>query len=337
MCIRDRPYTYQWSTGATTVVISNLPQGSYSCTVTDNNGCTASDSAFFNDLVWTPVPICLVTVDSTSTKNVVVWEKPVTVGIDSFRVYREIGLNNYVHIGSIEYLSLSEYTDTSSGINPMVQSYRYKLSVIDTCGNESALSSHHRTIHLSPPQYTPPSTYSLIWTNDYEGYFISGYNILRDSYNTNTWNSIGFVTFGNLSFTDINAPSGNARYRIEAAHPTGCTTTKKGEYNSSISNSSTTLSVGVEQLQGAGYGLRVYPNPGRGVFTLSTNYEFNTNVRILVYDVLGREVYKSQAPSSKPQVQSSKIEIDLSGQTAGVYHLQVIMDKGLVNRKIIIQ
>ena len=36
------PYTYLWSNGATTNPVSNLPVGiHYSCTVTDNNGCTA--------------------------------------------------------------------------------------------------------------------------------------------------------------------------------------------------------------------------------------------------------------------------------------------------------
>jgi gliding motility-associated-like protein len=39
------PYRYLWNTQATTATISNLPIGTYSVSATDNNGCTASNSA----------------------------------------------------------------------------------------------------------------------------------------------------------------------------------------------------------------------------------------------------------------------------------------------------
>ncbi|HRF40320.1 MAG TPA: SprB repeat-containing protein, partial [Saprospiraceae bacterium] len=41
------PYSYLWNTGATTPAIANLPAGTYSVTVTDLEGCTATGSYTF--------------------------------------------------------------------------------------------------------------------------------------------------------------------------------------------------------------------------------------------------------------------------------------------------
>jgi PKD repeat protein len=40
------PYSFQWSTGATTAAVSNLNPGTYSVTITDNSGCQQSETFF---------------------------------------------------------------------------------------------------------------------------------------------------------------------------------------------------------------------------------------------------------------------------------------------------
>jgi len=42
------PFQYDWSTGATTAGISNIPGGTYSVTVTDDDNCTVSEIAFID-------------------------------------------------------------------------------------------------------------------------------------------------------------------------------------------------------------------------------------------------------------------------------------------------
>lgn len=59
------PYTYSWSTsGATTAGINNLQAGTYSVTVTDNNGCSASNSVAITE------PSALLTVGSATITDV---------------------------------------------------------------------------------------------------------------------------------------------------------------------------------------------------------------------------------------------------------------------------
>ena len=126
------PLSYLWDDGQTTSTATSLCAGTHVVTVTDANACTtAVDSVAVNPTIAFPVQdICLITVDSTSTKNLVVWEKPVTTGIDSFRIYREITSNNYQQVGSVHYNDVSEFFDISTGVNPNVTSYRYKVSVL---------------------------------------------------------------------------------------------------------------------------------------------------------------------------------------------------------------
>lgn len=49
------PYSYMWNTGATTASLSNRCAGTYTLTVTDNNGCTGNASATINGA--TPVQV----------------------------------------------------------------------------------------------------------------------------------------------------------------------------------------------------------------------------------------------------------------------------------------
>lgn len=43
------PYAFSWNTGATTDSITGVPAGTYAVTITDNNGCTATDAVQVNE------------------------------------------------------------------------------------------------------------------------------------------------------------------------------------------------------------------------------------------------------------------------------------------------
>lgn len=58
------PYTFDWNTGATGATISNLCPGTYSVTVTDQDGCTASASEFIGN-ASNPITLQLTVTDET--------------------------------------------------------------------------------------------------------------------------------------------------------------------------------------------------------------------------------------------------------------------------------
>ena len=182
----------------------------------------------------------MVTVDSTSTRNEIVWEKPTVTNIDSFRIYRNI-IGVYTWVGSVSYASESYFVDTTNGVNPNTTSYRYQVTTLDVCGNESAMSSYHETIHVQTTDNG--STVDLLWDN-YEGFNFSHYRILRDTTGLggSNWIAIDSVTNNNFTFTDIDPSIGNSEYIIEVVPLDVCIANKIKTYNSSKSNTS---SIGV--------------------------------------------------------------------------------------------
>ncbi len=50
-------YTYLWSTGATTAIVSDLSVGTFSVTVTDEKGCTGTQTSVINEIECTPLSI----------------------------------------------------------------------------------------------------------------------------------------------------------------------------------------------------------------------------------------------------------------------------------------
>ena len=55
----DTAYSYKWSNGPTTNPITNLPNGSYTVTVTDAAGCTATAYYIIGSSPCTPCPAAL--------------------------------------------------------------------------------------------------------------------------------------------------------------------------------------------------------------------------------------------------------------------------------------
>jgi uncharacterized protein (TIGR02145 family) len=301
--------SYLWSNGATTQSTTVSNSGSYTVQVTNSNGCSITSSPYIINASILPTQnICVVGVDSLTNNVRVVWEKPITSAIDSFFIYRETSVSNvFAQVGARPYDSLSVWLDPNA--NPAVQSYRYKISALDTCGVETPLSSFHKTIHLTINQGVG-NTWNLIWSN-YEGISFGSYNIYRGT----TPNNMSLLTTiqSNLnSYTDLTAPAGNVYYQIEIINPNNCNPTKSMSYSSSKSNIVNTNSSSLEEIIEPHF--VVYPNPANELLTIESESKMNN--KFFVFDAVGRVV-------NSGLMSSSKNTLDISGFSKGTYTLTI--------------
>jgi hypothetical protein len=270
--------------------------------------------------------ICMVTVDSTSTKNEVIWEKPISNSIEGFVIHREVA-GNYNVVGYVPYDSLSKFVDNTVGVNPNITSYRYKLTTIDTCGNESDYSDFHETIHLTVNQGAGSVT-NLIWDN-YEGFSFSYNRIWKDSLGDGNWVLRDSVSSNVFTWTDIYASTTVTEYRIEVVSPSVCTSTKAQDHNSTRSNRSTIagppVEVSVDELE-KDFDFTVFPNPFSTFITLKLNQQ--NAVIFSLLDVQGR-ILKSYNLNGDTNI------IELPDLNTGVYIIQIESEGKIKTKKLI--
>jgi len=319
-------YNYEWSNGQNTSTATNLCYNNEIILITgDQLGCYRYDTL----LVPQQAPVtdvCMVTVDSTSTQNIVVWEKPVSNTIQGFGIYREV-VGNYTLMGYVPYDSLSQFTDNTNGVNPNITSYRYKISTLDTCGNESELSDYHETIHVTVNQGTN-NNINLIWDN-YEGFAFSYNRILRDTAGTGQWEVVDSVSSNVFTWTDINNPPSTVQYMVEVVLPSTCTATKQQSHNTTRSNRA-----GIQNGSGGTtieeailHQAEVYPNPFKATLTIqiaTSEWEYQ------LIDLSGKIITSGVGTTTQA-------EVDLGNLEGGMYILQLSIGQTVFNKTVVKQ
>jgi hypothetical protein len=321
-------YSYFWNTGQTGSSITVGPSSTtvYTVTAVSNGGCAAIASATVTvGGFTTPPEICLVTVDTSSNHNMIVWEKPFTGAIDQYYIYRESSISGiYNLIGAQNYSDYSTYIDTSS--NSLQQPYRYKLAINDSCGTLSQAGNYHQTIHLTVNAGSGGS-WNLLW-NDYEGFTFSTYNIYRgiSSSNMILLNSVASTV---TSYSDLTPPPGFMYYLIEAVKPAPCNPLiKSGEsISSTISNIANTIGLGNNEFSESG-NIGIYPNPIKDEMTVTGTLLVNSQMDIM--NALGQKIFSTRLAST------TNI-IDVSGFSHGIYFLSIKGDTFVICNKILIQ
>ena len=329
-------YSYFWSPGGqTSQDISGLTPGTYKVRVTDDASCIGVNTSTIIQEPPAVNELCLVTVDSASGKNMLIWERNDASDISHFNIYRESSQKNvYQLIGQVPVEDLTVFTDSVA--DPMIRSWKYRISAVDVCGNESELSMPHKTIHLTLNLGLITNSINLIWDH-YEGFDFSTYRVLRYT-SDEGWKALDALASTLTSYTDLSAPEDIALfYVIEVMHPTGCTATelKAATLNASRSNRQTTTrqkGTGIFDLNPGLYNLSVYPNPSKWIFNVAIDLKNPEDVDIKLFDITGKMVFANNYKSLSGRAQ---IEVDLSSCANGMYYMHVKTDKGLFNRILI--
>lgn len=322
----DAPFTYDWSNGTTNQDLTGVLPGEYSVEVEGSNGC----SSFMIYDVEMSAPdqtsICMVTVDTLTNSNIVVWTPLVSADVVSYNIYKESSQSGlYYLVANQSADSISQYYDYPS--NPAIKSWRYKVAAVDDCGNESELSDPHKTIHLTS-NLGVGGVVNLIWDH-YNGFNYDTYYIHR--YHPSTgWETIDSVGSMNISYTDLTPPSdSNLVYIIEIIPPTTCTAFKVQDHNSSRSNKSTVNAPEEDDLgvDGLNTDLSIYPNPTSGNVQLMYSSVIS---QVKLYDMSGKLVYQASNAANT-------MTIDCTELSRGVYTVQLITENGILQSKLVKQ
>lgn len=342
--------TYNWGipagtsivggNGADTILVhvgNGVTGGSNPVTVYGSNACGVGTADTGYIIINTPgAPlICMVTVDDSSTHNIIYWDKTSIAHADSFRIYREDVTNVYHQIGTVPYNSLSEYHDYDPVADPNTTTKRYKISSVDSCGNESAMSPFHNTLYITDNGSGQFSWIDL-YTIENSPNPVNNYVLMVDSLNNGNWVQIASTAGTQHVINDVHYANYStvANWHVETVWGITCTSTMRtsnpGSSQSVVvkskSNISNNRQIGIKKNNENK--LTIYPNPSSGIFMI--NFAGQGKSTVKVYSLLGEEVYSEV-------VSGNHCQLDLSAFNNGAYTVQVVNGNGVMTRRIVKQ
>ena len=348
VCVSNQPsvsgaFTYAWTpaTGLSSAIINNpmanpVVSTSYSVLITDQIGCSTT----FTVPVTVGIPfeeeeICLVTVDETTGRNKVTWEKTDGVGTQYYLIYKETGANDFTNVGNVLATQPGEFIDIFS--QPQSYANRYKITCLDTCGNESQMSYSHKTINLTLS--STGSTMGLQW-NDYveeSGTFVPLWFYIYRGSSPSAMSIIDSVSGGLGSYNDMNVFD-IYYYKIGVKREDGCNGGKSVVWAFSNQKDNSSL-VSAENLSFSTGTILISPNPMTD-FTTLTIPNLQSSIRnpqsainqsaIRITDVTGKvirtEPLSSHLSGSSPD-EPARIKILRGDLKSGIYFVELQADR----------
>ena len=323
-------YNYNWSgpnsylSTDEDIIVSKA--GYYKLIVKDANDCQIEDSIATSYKLPLEQSICIVTVDTATKTNLVVWERGNDHFVVQYNIYRkDITSDDYLLIDSVSVEDLTEYYDATA--NPNERSWKYKMSVKDSCGNESALSEYHKTIYLSMTEESD-DIFKLDW-DDYEGTDYLSVYVYRKIDN-DAWKVLDSLSSDEHTYTDTVETDKEISYLVVVKMETSCDITSRGtrglttfgQFTSNIVVRAATTAV--HNITNTN--IQIYPNPTKGKIII----QGQDIVRVEVSTASGRKIRDIQS-------HSNKLKINLAKEPKGLYFVKVTAKQGVVLQKVVLE
>ncbi len=273
--------------------------------------------------------ICLVTVDPTYNKNMIIWEKRQTSDIVSYNVNKLIS-GNYYSIGTVAYDDMSTFIDYTS--NPGVTAERYSLSAVDAEGVTSFNGPYHQTINLGISLGVPATNITLNWIDyeDEKGAFQPSWYYIYRGANMSDMVLHDSVTAVYTSYNDLNVFS-PYYYRILVSKDAVCVASdnSKGtfELGSSLSNTDQNEAESITEYNP--YDIKLYPNPMIESSQLDYSSYPQKVDNVIITDISGKLVRHYPKPEKiltieRGELPAGKYIVSLLGEKA--YQIQLIIN-----------
>jgi len=325
---------YLWSNGQTGNNITVTQGGTY--TVTGQSpACDAVSVPYEVSGSNLPVPpVCMITVDENDNKNIVIWEKPISMEINSFLILREDSNtpNIYTEIDELDYAELSEYKDLNVDANE--RAYRYKIAVKDTCGGITISSAAQRSMHLNVTQGNNILARQLNW-NVYQGqpqtfdYYLIYRETAPGNLNLQLIDSVASsqTWYNDNSLSNLNDTL--RAYMIGYRITSPCVSTRAVNQlcQSNVTSAEFVEVDGINNISQNDFDFNIYPNPNNGKFIVEIPYDNFAHLK--VYNLLGELNYAQQ-------LANHQTSIDLSSLNCGVYLVNISNDARISTKRLII-